>query len=83
MAESRIQKKFYLNDFKNNKLLSLCESIDEIYDQLILEFKKDNKKAIVEENNKIIIIIPIEIVKIKEIKIILDKKIYSKKRFNY
>ena len=72
--KTEYEKKFVLNDFKNNKLLSICESIDEIYEQLIIEFKKETNKKIVEESNNIHIIIPIEFIKIKEIKLTLDKK---------
>ena len=53
---------------------------DEIYEQLIHEFKKENNKTIIEENNKINIIIPIDFIKIKEIKLTLDKKIFQIKK---
>ena len=72
--KTEYEKKFVLKDFKNNKLLSICESIDEIYEQLIIEFKKETNKKIVEESNNIHIIIPIDFIKIKEIKLTLDKK---------
>ena len=73
------EKKYSLNDFKNNKFLSICESIDEVCEQLIIEFKKENNKKIVEENNNIHIIIPIEFIRIKEIKLTLDQKKISEK----
>jgi len=77
--KSEYEKKFVLNDFKNNKLLSICESIDEIYEQLIVEFKKENNKKVIEESDNIHIIIPIDFIKIKEIKLTLDKKKLSDK----
>ena len=73
------ENKYFLKDFKDNKFLSICDSIDEIYEQLILEIKKQNNIKIIEEDSKINIIIPIEIVKIKEIKLTLEKKIISDK----
>ena len=65
---------YYLNDLKNNKFLALCDSIDEIYEQIIYELQKDSQKVIIEENNKINIIIPVEHLKIKEIKFILPEQ---------
>jgi len=58
---------------KSNKFLAIFDSIDEIYEQIIYEFKKDSKKIIIQENNKINIIIPVEHLKIKEIKFILTE----------
>jgi len=77
--KTEYEKKFVLNDFKNNKLLSICESIDEIYEQLIVEFKKENNKKVIEESDNIHIIIPIDFIKIKEIKLTLHKKKLSDK----
>ena len=77
--KTEYEKKFILNDFKSNKLLSICESIDEIYEQLIIEFKKETNKKLIEESNNIHIIIPIDFIKIKEIKLTLDKKKLSDK----
>ena len=50
--KTEYEKKFILND------LSICESIDEIYEQLIIEFKKETNKKLIEESNNIHIIIP-------------------------
>ena len=77
--KTEYEKKFVLNDFNSNKLLSICESIDEIYEQLIIEFKKETNKKIIEESNNIHIIIPIDFIKIKEINLTLDKKKLSDK----
>ena len=74
ISKEKYEKKLYINELKSNKFLSLCDSIDEIYEQLIIELKKENNKNIIEENNKINLIIPIEHIKIKEIKFILEKK---------
>ena len=67
------EKLFFLNDLKNNKYLSLCDSIDEIFEQLIYELQK-NKKYIKEEDKKIIIKIPVEHLKVKEIELSLEEK---------
>ena len=41
---SKYKKRCYLKELKTNKFLSICDSIDEIYQQLIIELKKENKK---------------------------------------
>ena len=64
---------------KSNKFLTIFDSIDEIYEQIIYELKKDSKKIIIQENNKINIIIPVEHLKIKEIKFILTENIKTDK----
>ena len=64
---------------KSNKFLTIFDSIDEIYEQIIYELKKDSKKIIIQENNKINIIIPVEHLKIKEIKFILTENIKTGK----
>ena len=38
------EKKFNFNELKQNKYLGLCETIDEIYDELIILMKKINLK---------------------------------------
>ena len=76
------EKIFYLNELRNNKFLSLCDSIDEIYQQINLELEKKNEKIIKEENNQVEIIIPVEHIKIKEIKFILYEKKKKEKRTN-
>ena len=70
--------KFIFEKFKKNKFLSICESIDEIYDELIFEFSKKNS-TISENENEISIIIPVAHVKYKEINLNLNKKIKSDK----
>ena len=72
-SDMNYEQLYYLNDLKNNKFLSLCDSIDDVYEQIIYELKKNSQKIIIEENKKIIIIIPVEHVKIKEIKFILPE----------
>ena len=71
LENKNYEKLYYLNELKNNKFLSICDSIDEVYQQLIYELNKNSKKNIIEEKNKINIIIPVEHIKIKEIKFIL------------
>ena len=60
------EKKLILDELKQNKYLALCETIDEIYDELIRLLNK-NKFKIIEETNSIYISIPIEHSKLKEI----------------
>ena len=60
------EKKLILDELKQNKYLALCETIDEIYDELISLMKK-NQSKIIEETNQIYINIPIENLKVKEI----------------
>ena len=77
LINKEYEKKYYLEDLKKNKFLSLCDSIDEVYEQLILELQKKNNKMIIEKEKEIEIIIPVELVKVKEIKFILLEKIKS------
>ena len=72
------EKKYLLKQLKNNKYLALCESIDEIFIQLKMEFDK-NTTTIKENNNEINIVIPINHIKIKNITFILPKKIKNEK----
>ena len=73
------EKKYYLDDLKKNKFLSICDSINEVYEQIISELGKTKNKIIIEEKNQIYIIIPIDHIKVKEIKFILnEKKRYEK-----
>ena len=74
------EKIYYLNELKNNKFLAICDSIDEVFDQLIYELEKDSKKVIKEGNNQITIIIPVEHLKIKEIIFDLPEKIKTDKQ---
>ena len=68
------QKIYYLEELKSNKFLSICDSIDEIYEQIIFEVEKNSKKNLIEKNNEINLIIPIEHTKIKEIIFNLPEK---------
>ena len=58
------EKKLILDELKQNKYLALCDSIDEIYEELITLMKK-NQFKIIEETNQIYISIPVEYVKVK------------------
>ena len=69
------EKNFSLNDLKENKYLSLLDSIDDIYDEIInLINTKLKEIKINEEKNKIILTIPIGGRKIKDILLILNEK---------
>ena len=70
----KYEKRYNLNELKANKFLSICDSIDEIYEQLMIELRKKSNKTIIENNRNIIISIPVEHIKVKEIKFILEEK---------
>ena len=56
----------FLEELKSNKYLSICDTIDQMYEQVITELNNNNDKIkIIEENNKIDIIIPIKHVNVK------------------
>ena len=65
-------KKLKLEELKKNKYLSLCDNIDDIYNELINLLDK-NKSEIFERNNEIDLNIPIENLKVKEIKISMNE----------
>ena len=67
-----------INEIKNNKYFLMFDNLDEIYEEIINLMRK-NKPILLEENNKIIISIPISTTKIKESKFILYKKEKSDK----
>ena len=69
-------KKLELEELKKNKYLSLCDNIDEIYNELINLLNK-NKSKIFERNNEIDLNIPTENLKIKEIKISMNEIIMN------
>ena len=69
-------KKLKLEELKKNKYLSLCDNIDEIYNELINLLDK-NKSEIFERNNEIDLNIPTENLKIKEIKISMNEIIMN------
>ena len=72
------EKNLIFDELKNNKLLGLCDSIDEIYDELIHNLNK-NQTKIIEETNQIIINIPTDHIKIKEMLFIVFEKIKNDK----
>jgi len=78
---SKFENKYYLNELKKNKFLALCDSIDDIYEQLMIELKKNTHKIIIEDNNRnsLTIIIPVEHIKIKDITFSLKGKIKTEK----
>ena len=67
-----------IEEIKMNKYFLMFDNLDEIYSE-ILNLMKNNKVCINEEINKLIIKIPLTNIKIKEIKIILNKKEKSDK----
>ena len=79
LINSKYEKKYYLNELKKNKYLSICDSINEIYEQIIFELDKNNEKYIIENDNKISIIIQVNHLKVKEITLILEEKIKTEK----
>ena len=66
------EKELKLEELKENKYLCLCDNIDEIYNELINLLDK-NKSKIIEGNNKIDLNIPIDNLKIKEIKFSMNE----------
>ena len=72
------EKNIIFDELKQNKLLALCDSIDEIYDELIHNLNK-NQTKIIEETNQIIINIPTDNLKIKEILFVVYEKIKNDK----
>jgi len=73
MKKNEFKGKYSLEKLKLNKFLSLYDSIDEIYDELIHKFSKNNPELIENENN-ILINIPIDLTKFKEIVLILNEQ---------
>ena len=67
-----------IEEIKMNKYFLMFDNLDEIYEE-ILNLIKTNKVCSFEENNQLIIKIPLLNTKIKEIKIILNKKEKSDK----
>ena len=72
------EKNYNFNELKNNKYLTICDSIDEVYTQLKIELDKNNTN-IKENNDNLIINIPINHIKIEDISFTLNKKIKSEK----
>ena len=72
------EKKFSDTTLKMNKYLSLLDSVDEIFDEIINIFDKKGKEIkIFEETNQITVNLPLGGVKIKDIIFVLDKKVKS------
>ena len=71
---SSFENKYYLKDLRDNKYLSILDSIDDIYEQLLIELRKKNQKIVIEDNDIITVIIPVEHIGVKEIKFILKGK---------
>ena len=77
------EKNIIFDELKKNKYFLICETIDEIYDELIRNLNK-NQTKIIEETNQIIINIPTDNLKIKEILFIVNEKIKNdKETMNY
>ena len=66
------EKKLTIDELIQNKYLGLCETIDEIYLELIT-LQKKNQTKIIEETNQIYISIPIENLRIKEILFVVNE----------
>ena len=62
-----------IEEIKANKYFLMFDNLDEIYEEII-NLINNNKHCLIEENNKLIISIPLSTTKIKEIKMILYKK---------
>ena len=78
ISKEEYEKKYNLNDFTKIKYLAGFDSIDDIFEQLKFEFKKNNIK-INKEKDLVKINIPIDFIKIKELIIELPKKQKSEK----
>jgi hypothetical protein len=76
IIKEEYEKKFSDTELKMNKYLSLLDSIDEIFDEIINIFDKKTKEIkIFEDTNQITINLPLEGIKIKDIILVLDKKV--------
>ena len=67
-----------IEEIKMNKYFLMFDNLEEIYDE-ILNLMKNNNVYLTEENCRLIINIPLSNTKIKEIKIVLNKKEKSDK----
>lgn len=79
--KNEFEQKYILKQLINNKYLAICESIDEIFNQLKMELDK-NTTIIKENNNEINIFIPLNHIKIKNITFVLPKNIKNEKEKN-
>ena len=76
IIKEKYEKKYSETELKMNKYLSLLDSIDEIFVEIINIFDKKIKEIkIFEDTNQITINLPLEGIKIKEIILVLDKKV--------
>ena len=78
MTKNEFKEKFYLEKLKLNKFLSIYDSVDEIYEELMNEISKNNP-TLIENQDNIIINIPIGLTKFKEIVFVLYKQTKSVK----
>ena len=78
IKKEEFKEKFSLSNLKENKYLSICESIDEIYEELKFNFSKNNS-IILENEKQITIIVPVNHSKYKELTFTLNKKIKTDK----
>ena len=65
----KFEKQYSLEEVKENKFFYLHESIKEVYDELdalIKNYKDINEVKLLEETNKLLIIFPLNTIKIKE-----------------
>ena len=68
------EKKFYLSDFKNNRYLSICLNISEIFISLEPQIKDTNRVLLKEEDeNKLKLIIPLPNPLVKELLLYIPK----------
>ena len=75
IKKDEYQKEYKLEDLQKIKFLSLFDTIDDIFDEIINLFdKKLSEIKLLEESNKLIIKIPLEGKKIKDIFLYLDLK---------
>ena len=76
IKKDEFQKEYKLEDLQKVKFLSLFDSIDDIFEEIINLFdKKLSEIKLLEESNKLIISIPLEGKKITDITLYLDLKI--------
>lgn len=69
LQNKRYENQYSLEEVKQNKFFYLHESIKEVYDELdvlIKNYKDINEVKLLEETNKLLIIFPLNTLKIKE-----------------
>ncbi len=81
ITKKEFENNFSLEDLKNNKYLSLFDSINDIYEEIISIINKNIKEVkLIEEKGKIIINIPIGGKKMKPILLNLKEKEKNEKQ---